>query len=95
MRDKLHSNPLRAGLAAENKSMGGSKVDSQEQTAAEEPFAKLVYSVRETAELLGVHANTIRRAIERGELRAVRLGDRVLIPRNEIWRLLEGGPHAN
>lgn len=98
MRGKDLSPTLRARSASEARSKaseaGRSQVRFQEQ-AAEESLAKLVYSVKEAAELLGVHSNTLRRAIARGELRAARLGDRVLIPRGEIQRLLEGGSHAN
>jgi excisionase family DNA binding protein len=41
-------------------------------------------SVREAAELLGVNQETVRRAIDRGELLAKRLGDRVLVSRHSI-----------
>jgi len=46
-------------------------------------------TVAETAAILGVHPLTIRQAIARGELGAVRLGRRVLVPESEIRRLLE------
>ncbi len=49
---------------------------------------KLVFSITEAAKLLGVHPNTIRRMVWRGELRPVRLGRRVLIPLTEVERLL-------
>ena len=37
-------------------------------------------SVYETAERLGIHPQTVRSMIKRGELRAVRAGRRVLVP---------------
>lgn len=49
---------------------------------------KLAYSKAEAAKLLGLHENSVSNAIRRGELRAVRLGTRVLIPRGELERLL-------
>ena len=52
------------------------------------------WSPREAADQLGVNHLTVRAAIERGELRAVRLGRRVLIPDAELRRLL-GEPDAS
>lgn len=45
-------------------------------------------SRNEAAHRLGVHRATVSRAIERGELHAVRFGRRVLIPVSEIERIL-------
>jgi len=42
--------------------------------------AKLCYSVQETAKALGLCKRTVHRLVARGELSAVRAGDRVLIP---------------
>ena len=59
------------------------------------------YTTRETAELLGKAPRTIRRWVEEGVLKAVKVGDkrrgRLLIPAREIDRLLNGavvGPGA-
>lgn len=49
---------------------------------------KLGLSVREAAEALGVHTNHIYRLIWRGELKAARLGARLIIPKRELERLL-------
>jgi excisionase family DNA binding protein len=43
-------------------------------------------SVPEAAEILGVSVLTIRRLVTSGELRAVRIRKRVLIPRTEVNR---------
>lgn len=51
---------------------------------------KLALSAKEAAELIGVHENTLRALIARGELRAVRVGRRVLVPRAALEHLLEG-----
>ncbi|BCZ86487.1 MULTISPECIES: helix-turn-helix domain-containing protein [Thermus] len=65
---------------------------------------KLGLSVKEAASALGVHPNHIYRLVWRGELRAARLGARLIIPRKELERLLgmpldeeaspEGGPRG-
>lgn len=46
-------------------------------------------SVAEVAARLGVHENTIRNWVRSGEVPAVRLGRRVLVPRVVIDRLLD------
>src|SRR5437763_851544 len=45
---------------------------------------RLAYSIREAAACLGVHPLTVRAAIARGELRTIRLGRRILIPRSVV-----------
>jgi excisionase family DNA binding protein len=42
------------------------------------PPAKAAYSVEEVAELLGIHRVTVSHLINRGELRAARLGHRTV-----------------
>lgn len=51
---------------------------------------RLVISLAEAAERLGIHRQTLRAAIKRGDLRAVRVGRRWLIPVAAIDELLEG-----
>ena len=51
---------------------------------------RLTRSVDETSELLGVHPLTVRKAIARGDLAAVRVGKRVLIPLAAIEAFLSG-----
>jgi excisionase family DNA binding protein len=48
-------------------------------------------SVKEASERLAVSAFTIRRLISAGQVRAVRVGYRVLIPSTEIQRIIESG----
>jgi excisionase family DNA binding protein len=51
---------------------------------------RLAYSIRESAELLGVDYFSVYRLIQRGKLRACRaLRGKLLVPRSEILRLLE------
>ena len=52
---------------------------------------KVAFGVDEVASLLGLHKNSVYRAIWKGEIRAVKLGARLLVPRSELERLL-GGP---
>jgi excisionase family DNA binding protein len=47
----------------------------------------LTLTRREFAAKVGVHVNSVDRLIRRGQLRVVRLGNRVLIPRTELTRL--------
>ena len=49
-----------------------------------------VLTIAEAAARLGIHRQTLRAAIERGDLRAVRVGRRWLIPLAAIDELLEG-----
>jgi len=51
-------------------------------------MSKLGLSVKEAAQLLGVHPNTLYRAVWRGELKAVKIGTRVIVPKGELERLL-------
>lgn len=52
---------------------------------------KLAYSVHEAAAALGLSASSIWKWISLGQLRAVRVGGRTLIPADEINRVLETG----
>jgi len=48
-------------------------------------------SIAATSQRLGVSTFTTRRLIKAGELRAVRVGKRVLIPQSEIERVIAQG----
>jgi len=47
-------------------------------------------TIAEAAARLGIHRQTVRAAIERGDLHAVRVGRRWLVPVAAIDELLEG-----
>jgi excisionase family DNA binding protein len=49
---------------------------------------RLALTVREAAEALGVGRNAVYNAINRGDLRAVKFGGSLLVPRVELDRLL-------
>lgn len=48
-------------------------------------------SLDETARLLSVSGQTVRRSIRRGDLSAIKLGSRVLVRRESLQRLSGGG----
>jgi excisionase family DNA binding protein len=50
---------------------------------------RMAFSVRETAEILGVSDKTVRRLIDRKLLRASRALRHLLIPKKEIERFLQ------
>jgi excisionase family DNA binding protein len=54
------------------------------------PSETQTLSLAEAAFVLGVHRLTLRAAIERGEIRAVRVGRRWLVPRSAIADFLGG-----
>lgn len=45
---------------------------------------RTVLTVPEAAEYMGVSANSMKRAIARGDIAHIRLGVRVLVPRSEL-----------
>jgi excisionase family DNA binding protein len=49
------------------------------------PARKPLYSVRETAEIHGVHENTIWNWIKAGEIKSLKRGKRRYIFGSEIW----------
>ncbi|MQF69591.1 helix-turn-helix domain-containing protein [SAR202 cluster bacterium AD-804-J14_MRT_500m] len=50
---------------------------------------RLVLTVDEVAESLGVGRNTAYEAVHRGEIPALRIGRRILVPRAALERLLK------
>lgn len=52
---------------------------------------KLAFSVHEAAAALGLSASSIWKWISLGQLRAVRIGGRTVIPADEIQRILQSG----
>lgn len=51
-------------------------------------------SVRETASILGISTRSAWNAVRRGEIKAFRIGGRVLVPLSEIDRLLRPSSNA-
>jgi len=56
--------------------------------AKQKPEAPLCWSIKRTAEALGMDLNAIYRAAHRGDLPCVRVGRRVLIPVEALRRKL-------
>lgn len=56
---------------------------------------RLTYSIEETAELLGIGRRLAYELANRGELPALRLGKRWVVPRHRLERLLEGDAHGD
>jgi len=52
----------------------------------------LTYQVEEAAELLGIGRNHCYEAAKRGDIPAIRIGRRILIPRAALDQLLAGQP---
>jgi len=50
---------------------------------------RLAYSVGEAALALGVSADLVRSLVQRGQLRAVRVGRRIVIPAKELDRWMD------
>jgi hypothetical protein len=55
------------------------------------PFPRRCYSITETAAMIGVHPDTLRKEINRGNILKIKIADRILIPASEVDRLC-GGP---
>ena len=51
-------------------------------------MTRLTLTVKEAAAIMGVAPLTLRRRIETGEIPAVRIGDRVLVPAPALAELL-------
>ena len=52
---------------------------------------RLGYAVKETAKALGCNDKTVYSAIKNGEIRALRIGGRIIIPAPVLDRLLTEG----
>ncbi|MFO1087040.1 MAG: helix-turn-helix domain-containing protein [Reyranellaceae bacterium] len=49
-----------------------------------------VYTAEETARILGICRNRVYEALKRGELPLLRIGSRMLVPRDQLDRMLSG-----
>jgi excisionase family DNA binding protein len=52
---------------------------------------KLVYTVNETAELLGMSRNGTYNSIAAGEIPSVKIGKKIVVPKARLLALLSGG----
>jgi excisionase family DNA binding protein len=68
-----------------------SALSAKEQPVTEPIERPLVYTVTQTASLLGISRTHAYELVSRGELGHVRLGRRIVIPRRALERLLDVG----
>ena len=67
-------------------------MEKQRQEAqTEAPTLRRALSVRELADSLGVSFDSAYRKVQSGDVKSVKFGRRVLIPRTELDRILAGG----
>ena len=62
----------------------------ERRTPDQDPLERETLSVEEVAAVLGISRNTAYAAVQRGEIPAVRIGRKLLIPRRALDRLLSG-----
>jgi excisionase family DNA binding protein len=62
--------------------------------ARREQPERLMYSVEEAADLLGISRAGAYEAVQRGEIPHLRIGRRILVPRSALHRLVEGAEAA-
>jgi excisionase family DNA binding protein len=58
--------------------------------AREDPTRSLVFTVAQTAELLGLGRNQTYEAVQRGDIPSIRIGKRILVPRFALENMLAG-----
>jgi excisionase family DNA binding protein len=58
------------------------------RTAQSHSVDRLTYTVGEAAQLLGISRNSAYEAARRGEIPTIRVGRRILVPRNRLEELL-------
>lgn len=86
---------IRTEIIAELKGCKDVEMDTPTSPPVQTPPApeseRLAYSIKESADLLGVNYFSIYRLIQRKKLRACRaLRGKLLVPRSELLRLLKG-----
>ena len=63
----------------------------KEQTTTDQIERPLVYTVMQTATLLGISRTHAYELVARGDLAHVQLGRRIVVPRHALERLLDVG----
>ena len=58
-----------------------------------ESSERLTLTVNEVAAMLGLSRNACYQAVQRGELPAIRIGKRLLVPKASLFKLLDGAKH--
>ena len=70
--------------------MGPVSLLSDDRTGGGSPAHRRTYSVTEAARLLGISRTKAYECIRTGELPALRLGRRIVVPAARLERLLDG-----
>ena len=78
-----------AGAVAEGASPAGAALSSGAGAVAESPDRRLTWTVEEAASALGISRAFAYDAVRRGEIPAIKIGRRILVPRTALIRLLE------
>ena len=65
-------------------------MEVKEDTTPTKDNKKLAYTVKEVAELLGISVNSTYKAVENNQLPHIRLGGKILIPKNKLREYLTG-----
>ena len=58
-----------------------------------DPQQPLLLSVQEAAKILGIGRDATYRLVHSGELRSVRVGRHILVPRTELLEFIERATH--
>ncbi|MGB7726316.1 MAG: helix-turn-helix domain-containing protein [Dehalococcoidales bacterium] len=51
---------------------------------------KMAYSIRETAEAIGLHPNTVYELVQEGKIPSIKLGRKILVSKIELAKFLAG-----
>jgi excisionase family DNA binding protein len=90
--DRRRSGGDQLELFAKTDDFAGPLPSEQEERSGSRPRRwepePLVLSVREAAALLGISKDLAYELVARGELPALRLGGRIVIPRNRLFELV-------
>ena len=85
-----HPRELRDALAGAIGETGGTTKQSRTAAGAMAPVEnRLVFTVEEAAQLLGISRSFAYEAVQRGDIPSMRIGRRVLVPKAALKRLLE------
>jgi len=71
---------------------GTDQMENEPKVAARAPVETLVYTVSETAALLGINRHTMYTYIKNGDIPSVRVGNKILVPKTApIFQALKEG----
>ena len=80
-----------AGVPCSRYSVTAAGERKEQITMTATQFERQTYNVPEVAKIIGVGRNAVYEAAKRGDVRAIQIGKRIVIPRSEVERLLNMG----